>query len=772
VENLVAALRSDTMLWRLHAQRLLVERGGKDAVPALLKLAADPKVDEIGLNTGVIHALWTLHGLGALDGSDPQATEVAAAALRHTSPGVRRNAALVLPRTAQGTEILLSSGVWKESNLQVRLAGLLALAEMPASAQAGAKLVSAISDPVNLTDRWLANALTSAAAAHDAFFLEAAARHAWPDVPHSEALGVINRVTEHYGRGLPIAAIGGLLRALPATHPQVSGAVIAGLARGWHQDKRLNLDSASDAVLADLLPKLPKANRGQLVALAARWGSKALEKHAAAIAETFLTQVRDEKAADRARVEAAAQLIDFRKADAKAAQQLLDLLTPRSSPELARGLLEAVGRSEAPAVGTTIVECLPGLTPAVRATAIGVLLARAGWSEALLEAIEKDAVRLSELSLDQKQALSNHPNGAVSERARKLLARGDGLPNKDREKVISELLPVIRKAGDAVAGKLVFKNQCAKCHVHSGEGNKIGPDLTGMAVHTKEHLLSDIMDPSRSVEGNFRQYTVTTKAGRVLTALLASETKTTYELLDAENKLHTVLREDVEEFQASNKSLMPEGFEKQISQADLVNLLEFLTQRGKFLPLPLDKAATAVSTKGMFHFEGAAVERLVFDDWSPKTFDGVPFYLIDPRGGRVKNAVVLYGPQGELCKAMPKVVSIPCNSPAKTIHLLGGVSGWGWPFGEKGSVSMVVRLHYTDGKTEDHPLRNGIHLADYIRVVDVPESKLAFKLAGRQLRYLRVTPGSKAVIKDIEFLKGPDNTAPVVMAITLESPSS
>ena len=39
---------------------------------------------------------------------------------------------------------------------------------------------------------------------------------------------------------------------------------------------------------------------------------------------------------------------------------------------------------------------------------------------------------------------------------------------------------------------------------------------------------------------------------------------------------------------------------------------------------------------------------------------------------------------------------------------------------------MIVRLHYDDGKTEDHELKNGVHFADYIRRVDVPGSEFAF----------------------------------------------
>jgi len=119
---------------------------------------------------------------------------------------------------------------------------------------------------------------------------------------------------------------------------------------------------------------------------------------------------------------------------------------------------------------------------------------------------------------------------------------------------------------------------------------------------------------------------------------------------------------------------------------------------------------------------------------------------------------------------MPRSVSLPCNTPAKAIHLLGGVSGWGYPYSDAKTVSLTVRLHYAGGKTEDHPLRNGEHFADYIRRVDVPGSKFAFDARGRQVRYLKVEPKSTDRIDRIELVKGPDNTAPVVVAVTLELP--
>jgi putative heme-binding domain-containing protein len=449
-------------------------------------------------------------------------------------------------------------------------------------------------------------------------------------------------------------------------------------------------------------------------------------------------------------------------------RQLLALLTPRSAPELSAGLIDAVAAGTAPEAGAALIERLPALAPASRAQVIRALLRRADWTAALVGALEQDRIRLAELALDQQQALAAHPNAEIARRAQRLLRRGGGLPDPDRQRLLERTTPLVREGGDPVQGKLVFDQQCAKCHRYGDEGGRVGPDLSGSAALPRDELLVHILDPSRSVEGNYVAYTVATTDGRVISGLLAAETRTTVELLDAEGKRQVVLRDEIDEMAASKKSLMPEGFEKLITPARLNDLLAFLTRPGKYLPLDLRKAATMVSTRGMFSDANNTVERLVFPDWSPKAVDGVPFWLVDPHGERVPNVILLHGPQGEFPPRMPRRVELPCHTPARAIHLLSGVSGWGYPYGRKGSVSMIVRLHYADGSAEDHPLENGVHFADYIRVVDVPGSKLAFKLRGQQLRYLAVTPKKKDPIDRIELIKGPDETAPIVAAVTVE----
>jgi putative membrane-bound dehydrogenase-like protein len=766
-QKLVETLKNDNLFWRRHAQRLLVERGKRDILPALFELVRDASVDAIGLNVGVIHALWTIHGLGALDGSDAEATAVATAALRHPSAGVRRNAVQVLPRNPQSVAAILSADLTQDPDTQVRLMTLLALADQPAVPAAGEAVVAMLSDPANADDRWIPDAATCAAANNSVYFLRAlAAKHE----PAPKLLAVTAIVAEHYARGGPIASVPDVLASLADAQPQVADAVVRGLAKGWPADRAPTLNERTEQDLERLGSKLPPERRGLLIKLATTWGSKKFEKYTVEASRALLVQVRNESLKTDERIAAARELAALRAADKETVQNLLDLVTPRTPPELAAGILGALQGSEVPDSGRLILERLTELTPAARAASLGVLLSRPEWTRALLESAGQGKIQLADLSLDQKQSLAEHPNPGIRRRARDLLNRGGALPNPDRQKVLEELLPITKLTGNAAAGRVVFKNTCAKCHVHGDEGTRIGPDLTGMAVHPKEHLLTDIIDPSRSVENNFRAYTVMTTAGRVFTGLLASESKTAIELFDAEGKKQTILRSDIEKLVASAKSLMPDGFEKQLTRQELTDLLEFLTQRGKYLPLPLDKVATAVSTRSMFVSPDALVERLVFEDWKPKTFEGVPFHLIDPQGDRVANVVLLYAPQGSLPPKMPKTVSLPCNMPAKVIHLLSGVSGWGYPYTEKGSVSLTVRLHYADGKTEDHPLKNGDHFADYIRRVDVPGSKFAFNLRGRQIRYLAVHPQRQSKIERIEFVKGPDDTAPVVMAVTIESP--
>jgi WD40 repeat protein len=233
----------------------------------------------------------------------------------------------------------------------------------------------------------------------------------------------------------------------------------------------------------------------------------------------------------------------------------------------------------------------------------------------------------------------------------------------------------------------------------------------------------------------------------------------------------------------------PEGLKLDIDRATLTRgekvlatITKVTPKQARYLTLPIDKVASAVSTKSLF--SGGDHERLIFPKWGKQEVFGIPFDVIDPQGASVKNAIVLYGPGSPITREYPLTVSLKCGSRAKAIHLLSGVAGGGSPRGDdKKTVCLFVRLHYRDGRKEDHELINGVHFCDFFadgekRLPDVPGSRLAIRLvelADRpiQMRYLAIQPKNPTkVIEEIEFIKGMkgDTTTPVIMAVTVERP--
>jgi putative membrane-bound dehydrogenase-like protein len=766
-EQLVATLKNDNLFWRRHAQRLLVERGNKDVVPALVKLVEDKSVDEIGLNVGAIHAIWTLKGLGALNGTEfsdasRNAPKIIQPAVQHASPAVRYAILRALPNDST---IAAWSAIVNEKDPRLVAAVLLAISDSAPNSLIQPYLYLARHSEL-LADRWTYDAAVAAASTYSRSVLVRAAQA--KDASPGRLPSLLTQVAEHFARSnTDDEAIKAILTSL-AKGKANTKPIVAGLIKGWPKGKPANLDAEADAALVALLQSGKPEDQANLIALASRLGSKKLDEFAATAAKGLMKAVADSALDENARLAAVKQLMEIRRDDPASIKGVIELIDAKTPSTLAAGLINALGTSEADALGEQLSAKMNQFTPTVRTAALATLLRRPNWTKAVLASVEKGKTSWDDFALDQKQALASHPDSSIASLAKKMLARGGGLPNADRVKVVESFASMISQKANATNGKAVYKKHCSVCHKHSGEGGDVGPDLTGMAVHPKEELLVHLLDPSRSVEGNFRAFTVAMEDGRVLNGLLASETKTSIELVDAQAKKHTLLREEIEKLIASNKSLMPDGFEKQCTQQELLDLLEFMTQRGKYLPLDIGKVATVTTGRGMFFNEESPAERLILSDWKPKTVDGIPFIVVDPQDGKRKNVVMLYGPQGSVPPKMPRSVKMACNAPAKAIHLLSGVSGWGFPLGRRGSTSMTVKLTYADGTTEEHPLRNGEHFADYISRNDVPGSKFAFSMQGRQMRMVTIAPKEKKVIKEIDLVKGRDQSAPIVMAVTVE----
>ncbi|AKP53966.1 PVC-type heme-binding CxxCH protein [Cyclobacterium amurskyense] len=168
--DLISGLKSDNMFWRMTAQKLIVENQNTSIIEDLLQLIADQSVDEIGLNSPAVHALWALHGTGALDGSNVKAMEVAIKALKHPAAGVRKNAIRVLPKSEEVLKAILDANLIKDKDLNTRKEALLAIAEMPSSPDVSDLLLAASQDDENASDEYIPQALFAATITHPSAF--------------------------------------------------------------------------------------------------------------------------------------------------------------------------------------------------------------------------------------------------------------------------------------------------------------------------------------------------------------------------------------------------------------------------------------------------------------------------------------------------------------------------------------------------------------------------------------------------------------------------
>jgi putative heme-binding domain-containing protein len=223
-----------------------------------------------------------------------------------------------------------------------------------------------------------------------------------------------------------------------------------------------------------------------------------------------------------------------------------------------------------------ILENWASLTGPVRREIVSVLIGRADGVKAVLDRMEQGMLRPVDLEAHHRGELLRHPDAAVRNRAKALLApRG----SEEREEVIRGISAKLSTLqGDRARGEKVYRTSCATCHRLAGQGTKVGPDLEGILGRDRAALLVDLLDPNRAMDPSYQVYVVRTTSNETVNGILASETPAGVTLRRAGGEESTIARRDIAELKAWPASLMPEGIENNVTAQDFADLLEFLSR--------------------------------------------------------------------------------------------------------------------------------------------------------------------------------------------------
>ena len=105
----------------------------------------------------------------------------------------------------------------------------------------------------------------------------------------------------------------------------------------------------------------------------------------------------------------------------------------------------------------------------------------------------------------------------------------------------------------------------------------MGPDLSEIGSKlSKAALYESILFPSAGISHNFESWMVLKDDGTMITGVLQGETDSEITLKDEKGIVHSVSMSEVDQKKKQKLSLMPAELHKEMSEQDLVDLVEYL----------------------------------------------------------------------------------------------------------------------------------------------------------------------------------------------------
>ncbi|QDV23746.1 Cytochrome c [Aureliella helgolandensis] len=219
------------------------------------------------------------------------------------------------------------------------------------------------------------------------------------------------------------------------------------------------------------------------------------------------------------------------------------------------------------------------LPASVQLSAIEPLTRQAGSMRRLVQAVADGKIQRDLINTNQLQKWASSSQQELKEELEQVWGKVRVAQNVARQKVVQSALQNLRAGspGSASRGALVFERVCSQCHRFRGKGFEVGPDITNNGRGNLEQLASNILDPSLVIGPAFQARMLLTVDGDLLSGILVGESERYIQLKLQGGKIVEFDREqEIEELKVSDKSMMPEGLEAQMTEQELRDLFAYL----------------------------------------------------------------------------------------------------------------------------------------------------------------------------------------------------
>ncbi len=565
-DNLVKYLSDKNAWWRNNAQRLLIDRMDKKAIPALNEMTVNP-----ASAPGRLHALWTLEGLGELRFEHIQQ------ALKDKESGVRENAVKLaeihLKDYPQLSGSLLS--MQNDNDPKVRLQLLLTLGYVDTKESAIARNKLLFKD---INDKWVQIAALTAGSSQTESILQDVLNKYQPDIPAYASLvqRTSSMIANHGDQASIVRMIQKSTSINAGKQSAWQGPMLQGLADGLEslksksQESIKNISSYNNVLIKTFFehPLKEVRNASLNILKITELDNDNLTKSAM---ERSLKIMTNRNLTDEKRSEA----INFisLKDPSPFGEQLKNLIVPQEQYMVQSAALKALNKIPGTEVSQFILQKWAVLTPEMRDAAIGTFLGNQDRISILLDALEKNKIQTGSISFGRSVQLMQNKDDNLRKRARTLFTKNEA----EGKKVNKAYQQALELKGDTTRGKAVYLTNCALCHQMRGKlGVELGPDLGTIHNWTAEIIMANILDPNISISAGYDLWNVELKNGESLQGIIASETDAAITLRNNGKPEKTINRQDIKEIRSLDISAMPTGLEKKISKQEMADLLVFL----------------------------------------------------------------------------------------------------------------------------------------------------------------------------------------------------
>ena len=251
---------------------------------------------------------------------------------------------------------------------------------------------------------------------------------------------------------------------------------------------------------------------------------------------------------------------------------LIALVTEDPVLEIRKTASRQISRLSVEALWIQVWEHYRGESPEVRQAVLQSAMNSSLGQKTLLDSIDQGIIHVAEIDAATRRRLDKSPP-AVAKVWKRLAS---SLVTEDRQALLKRYASQLTTDGSAIKGRELFSKTCANCHRIGELGVNVAPDISDSRVKTPQQILTDILIPNQSIDGNYVGYVVSTVDGGNWSGILTGDQGNAVTLRIAGGESVTVLKSEIDTLQSTGLSLMPEGLEQNLTPDEMNDLVTFI----------------------------------------------------------------------------------------------------------------------------------------------------------------------------------------------------